>query len=236
MKLREGMMAFVTGSAAVRRQLNGVASHTAVSAYGAARRDFKGVPRREHRLVLNMTGWKPVRALARPLTVRRMASLAETDTKRPAVAERNDSEWKVRLLYDSECVLCMREVNFLQRRDVNNHILFVDIASDSYSPEDNAGLSYELAMRRIHGILRDGTVLEGVPVFRKVYEEIGLGYVYAITKIPLFGFLAAKLYDVWADYRLRFTGRKDLADLVREREQRLKDASCEEECIVPAEK
>ena len=25
--------------------------------------------------------------------------------------------WQIKLLYDSECPLCMREVNFLQRRD-----------------------------------------------------------------------------------------------------------------------
>jgi predicted DCC family thiol-disulfide oxidoreductase YuxK len=44
------------------------------------------------------------------------------------------------MLYDGECSLCMKEVNFLRKRDAAaGRIDFVDIAEPSYRPEENAG-------------------------------------------------------------------------------------------------
>merc|ERR1711871_1776017 len=51
-----------------------------------------------------------------------------------------------------------------------------------YKPEANQGLTYAAAMEEIHAILPDGTVVKGVEVFRRLYEEVGLGFVYAATK------------------------------------------------------
>lgn len=39
----------------------------------------------------------------------------------------------------------MREVEMLQRRDVDQKIVFVDIAAPDYSPEGNGGVSFEQA-------------------------------------------------------------------------------------------
>lgn len=129
--------------------------------------------------------------------------------------------WKIKLLYDSECPLCMREINFLSKRDQNRgFVQFVDIAAENYSPEANAGIDYATAMGRIHAILPDGRVIKNVEVFRHVYEVLGLGWVYAITRIPLFGWIADRLYEVWADWRLALTGRPNLAVIVAERQQR----------------
>jgi predicted DCC family thiol-disulfide oxidoreductase YuxK len=37
--------------------------------------------------------------------------------------------WKIKLLYDGECPLCVREVNFLTKRDAGRGLVsFVDIA------------------------------------------------------------------------------------------------------------
>ena len=39
------------------------------------------------------------------------------------------------------------------------------------------------AMKRIHAIVAaDGRVVTGVEVFRLLYESVGLGFIYAITK------------------------------------------------------
>lgn len=56
--------------------------------------------------------------------------------------------WKpgcdIRMLYDGQCSLCMKEVNFLRKRDAAaGRIDFVDIADPSYRPEDNAGITFE---------------------------------------------------------------------------------------------
>ena len=132
------------------------------------------------------------------------------------------STWQIKLLYDGECPLCLREVNFLQRRDNGRgRVAFVDIAGENYDPADNAGIDFETAMGRIHAILPDGTIVQNVEVFRRVYEILDMGWVYAVTKLPVLGWLADKLYDLWADQRLRMTGRPSLQSILEER------ASCE---------
>ena len=51
---------------------------------------------------------------------------------------------EIKMLYDGDCPLCMREVNMLRKRDKDqNKIGFVDISAQDYSPEANAGISYE---------------------------------------------------------------------------------------------
>lgn len=130
--------------------------------------------------------------------------------------------WQIALLYDSECPLCMREVNFLQRQDNGRGLVhFVDIAADNYNPADYGNVTFAAAMERIHGVLPDGTVLQNVAVFRYVYDVLGLGWVYAITKVPMIGRMVDLIYGVWARYRLKLTGRPDLITLVQTREDRL---------------
>ena len=47
--------------------------------------------------------------------------------------------WQIELLYDGECPLCVREVNFLKKRDAGRGLVsFVDIADDGYNPEPTA--------------------------------------------------------------------------------------------------
>jgi len=47
------------------------------------------------------------------------ADTLENSTRSPS--------WKIKLLYDGECPLCLREVNFLQKRDAGRGLVaFVD--------------------------------------------------------------------------------------------------------------
>ncbi|CAK9169390.1 unnamed protein product [Ilex paraguariensis] len=121
--------------------------------------------------------------------------------------EQLTKEWKIKMLYDGECPLCMREVNMLRERNKSYEtIKFVDISSVQYSPEENQGLDYETVMGRIHAILSDGAVVTDVEAFRKLYEAVGLGWVYAITKYKPVATIADVVYGVWAKYRLQITG------------------------------
>jgi predicted DCC family thiol-disulfide oxidoreductase YuxK len=130
--------------------------------------------------------------------------------------------WQIKLLYDSACPLCMREVNFLQRRDAGRGLVrFVDIVDDRYTPADHGGVTFADAMGRIHAVLPDGTVIKNVEVFRRIYTILGIGWVYAATQWPVIGGMVDRLYEVWADRRLTLTGRPDLATLIADREQRL---------------
>ncbi|XP_050378941.1 uncharacterized protein At5g50100, chloroplastic [Argentina anserina] len=128
--------------------------------------------------------------------------------------------WKIKMLYDGDCPLCMREVNMLRERNKNyGTIKFVDISSEDYSPEDNMGLDYKTVMGNIHAILSDGTVVTDVEAFRKLYEQVGLGWVYAITKYEPIGTIAGAVYSVWAKYRLQITGRPPIEEVLELRKK-----------------
>ncbi len=132
------------------------------------------------------------------------------------------ASWQIKLLYDGECPFCLREVDFLQKRDAGRGLVaFVDIADDHYTPEVHGGVDFEAAMGRIHAVLPNGTLIKNVEVFRRVYEILGMGWVYAATRWPIIGPIVDTLYRIWADWRLTLTGRPDLATIAAERQKRI---------------
>ncbi len=148
--------------------------------------------------------------------------LPDTQSFRAADVQVSPASWQIKLLYDGACPLCVREVNFLRKRDAGRGLVaFVDIAQDDYSAEANGGVDFETAMGRIHAVLPNGTVIKNVEVFRQVYEVLGIGWIYAVTKWPVIGPLVDWIYEIWADWRLALTGRPDLATISAERQQRL---------------
>ncbi|KAL3512923.1 hypothetical protein ACH5RR_025640 [Cinchona calisaya] len=137
--------------------------------------------------------------------------------------EQSSKNWKIKMLYDGECPLCMREVDMLRERNKSfGTIKFVDISSEEYSPEENQGLDYETVMGRIHAILSDGSVVTDIEAFRKLYEAVGLGWVYAITKYEPIATLADAVYGFWAKYRLQITGRPPLEEVLEARKNKRK--------------
>jgi predicted DCC family thiol-disulfide oxidoreductase YuxK len=116
------------------------------------------------------------------------------------------SDWHIKLLYDGDCPLCGREVAFLRRRDRCGRIAFEDIAAPGFEPA-RYGLERADVMARMHGVLPDGRVVEGMEVFRRAYAAIGLGALLAPTGWPLLRPLFDRAYAVFARNRLRWTGR-----------------------------
>jgi predicted DCC family thiol-disulfide oxidoreductase YuxK len=132
------------------------------------------------------------------------------------------SSWTIKLLYDGQCPLCLREVAFLSRKDSGRGIVaFVDIADLDYNPSDHGGIGFAEAMGRIHAILPNGTILRDVEVFQRVYEALGIGWMYAPTKWPVLRPAIDRLYRLWANWRLALTGRPNLATLLAERQMHL---------------
>lgn len=122
--------------------------------------------------------------------------------------------WQVRVLFDGECPLCSREVDFLRRNDGGRgRIQFEDIADPSFDPE-RYGVDARSLMARIHAVLPDGELVEGVEVFRRAYAAVGLGWLLAPTSWPGLRGLSDAAYRVFARNRLRLTGRAsgDLAE------------------------
>jgi len=91
----------------------------------------------------------------------------------------------IRVLFDGECPLCKREIEMLRRRDGGRgRIDFEDIAAPDFDAARYGTTLHDL-MARIHGVLPDGTLVEGVEVFRRAYTAVGLGWLVAPTRWPL---------------------------------------------------
>eukprot|EP00601_Ochromonadales_sp_CCMP2298_P002522 CAMPEP_0173171944 /NCGR_PEP_ID=MMETSP1141-20130122/2036_1 /TAXON_ID=483371 /ORGANISM="non described non described, Strain CCMP2298" /LENGTH=186 /DNA_ID=CAMNT_0014093929 /DNA_START=140 /DNA_END=700 /DNA_ORIENTATION=- len=137
------------------------------------------------------------------------------------------------LLYDSDCPICRMEVAFLKKRDVGNRIKFTDLSAADYDASQHGNVAFERGMRKIRAVMPEGEVVTGMEVFRQTYNAIGLGWVFAVTQLPVVGSLADYMYDLWAENRLRITGRGEMADMLRERAEALKNNE-EAECDTDA--
>jgi predicted DCC family thiol-disulfide oxidoreductase YuxK len=140
------------------------------------------------------------------------------------------------IIYDSKCNVCQLEIEFLRKRDLRlrqkgqARLKFTDLEgrstgggggddsddSGDYDPDlpANAGIDYATGMTSMHGVTADGKVLKGVPVFRKAYEAVDLGWLFAITTWPGVSWVAGRLYDVFAKYRTRLTRGTSVERLV----------------------
>ena len=74
---------------------------------------------------------------------------------------------QLNVLYDSKCLLCKMEIDFLKKRNTEGKLKFTDIEEISYDPTDvsNGGISYREAMETMTAVTNDGQVIKGVPVF-----------------------------------------------------------------------
>lgn len=148
-----------------------------------------------------------------------LARAGVTRTIRSLCSHRRLFPENLNVLYDSKCALCQIEINFLQKKDKHRRIRFTDIESADFDESDpkNGNVSYEVAMRRLHAIRSNGEVLHGAEVIRAMYTEVGLGWWYAFTKLPIIRTIVDAAYDVWADYRTVITRGESLRSILDKR-------------------
>ena len=118
----------------------------------------------------------------------------------------NGGAYEIEVFYDGDCPLCMREIAMLQRRDRAGRIRFTDIAAAEFDAH-RFGKSWDELMARIHGRLPDGTWIEGVEVFRRLYAAVGFRRLAALSRLPLVRHALDWGYRLFARNRLRLTGR-----------------------------
>ena len=124
---------------------------------------------------------------------------------------------KLTIFFDGGCPLCKREVDFLQSRNQKGYLRFIDINRSDFSSDLKFGITYKKAMERIHALKSDGSIIKDIKVFQEAYDLIGLGWIYAPTKLPIFNKLFELIYGVWAKYRLKITLRPSIEKLCAER-------------------
>ena len=135
---------------------------------------------------------------------------------------------ELNILYDSKCNVCRWEMEWLHRRDrqvVNQgapKIRLTDLEDPNFDPLDpaNGGVNYEKGMRSMTAVTADGKVFQGVPVFRLAYEQVGLGWLFAVTQWPLMKGLFDVGYKLFANYRTLVTRGTRLDNLIEAYEQK----------------
>ena len=115
-------------------------------------------------------------------------------------------QYQVEVFFDGDCPLCVREIRFLKRRDRQHRIGFIDIAAEEFDASV-FGLTQRDFMERIRARLADGSMIEGVEVFRRLYAAVGFGWLVWCTRLPGVSQLLDVCYSWFARNRLRLTGR-----------------------------
>lgn len=111
------------------------------------------------------------------------------------------------MLYDGDCPICSKEVNWMQR-DCSVHVKLVDITDPHYSPAEYQNIDYPTAMQAIHAIDSNGEVVLGTEAFAKIYTALRWRFLAILLSVPFFKPLFNMLYKGFAKYRLLITGRK----------------------------
>lgn len=112
------------------------------------------------------------------------------------------------VFFDGDCPLCLREINFLRRRDSQGRLRFTDIAEPAFDPAAY-GASMDDFMAQIRGRLPDGSFITGVEVFRHLYSAVGFGWAVRVSRVRGISWLLDRAYVWFAKNRLRLTGRCD---------------------------
>jgi predicted DCC family thiol-disulfide oxidoreductase YuxK len=135
---------------------------------------------------------------------------------------------EINILYDSKCNVCRLEMEWLRRRDrevVNRavpKIRLTDLESPTFDASDpaNGGVDYVKGMKSMTAITADGKVIQGIPVFRLAYEQVGLGWLFRITQWPVMNTVFDFGYDVFAKYRTLLTRGTKLDTLIQVYEEK----------------
>lgn len=109
------------------------------------------------------------------------------------------------LLYDGYCPICQKEVSWLRWKNRRGKLGFQDIHASDFNP-DLYGKTHAELMAEIHGLLADGCIIKGMPVFRACYQAVGLGWMLAPTSWPVLKNCFDYLYSLFARHRIKLGG------------------------------
>ncbi|GJP49064.1 hypothetical protein CLOM_g8331 [Closterium sp. NIES-68] len=172
----------------------------------------------------NSHGWRSSAApfsASGPSRMRAGAAFAAAQAESATSAEPQEIDtWQVKVLYDGDCPICMKQVEFLSARNKQYQTLkFVDISTEDYDPDENGGVEYEEAMGHMHGVMRDGTVVKSMDAFRSFYDAVGLGWIINVTNFPPIAVVVDAMYELFAKYRLPLTGHPGIQAAFEERKR-----------------
>jgi predicted DCC family thiol-disulfide oxidoreductase YuxK len=106
------------------------------------------------------------------------------------------------IFYDSQCPLCMQEMQQLKTIDQEDRIQLVDLHTDDLN-EAYPNINKDGAMKRLHGQLDSGEMLYGLDVTCRAWSLVGKHRWLAILRWPLIKPFADLAYRIFARHRGR---------------------------------
>ncbi len=95
----------------------------------------------------------------------------------------------IEVFFDGGCPLCRREINLLRRWDRRGKIRFTGISSPDFQAAE-VGQTEDVLMARMHRRLPDGTWLQGVEVFRRMYVPRNSSGNTRVLRLTVFTFIS----------------------------------------------
>lgn len=108
----------------------------------------------------------------------------------------------IKVFYDGKCGLCRREIGHYQKIASPDDFHWVDITEDK---EDlaKAGLTFDVALRRMHAQDHQGTLYKGVDAFILVWRHLPRWkYLAPFMALPVIKQIADFAYNHFADWRI----------------------------------
>ena len=113
----------------------------------------------------------------------------------------------IEVFYDGGCPVCLREVRVLRRLDRRGPDSGPPTSMRRNSKRPGPARTLTHSMARIHARLSDGTSIQGVEVFRRLYAAVGFGWLVTVSRWPGISQLLDRAYAVFARNRVRWFGR-----------------------------
>ena len=102
--------------------------------------------------------------------------------------------------YDGLCPLCMHEVKMLQKKDVQQKILFEDINQPNFITKYSF-INKDKAGEILHGLNRDDEIITGLEVTYLAWSLVGCKWLVAPLRWPVARSIFRRLYFVFAKHR-----------------------------------
>ena len=102
--------------------------------------------------------------------------------------------------YDGLCPLCMREVKVLQKKDVQQKILFEDINQPNFITKYSF-INKDKVGKILHGLNRDDEIITGLDVTYLAWSLVGHKWLVAPLRWPVARSIFRRLYFVFAKHR-----------------------------------
>ena len=104
------------------------------------------------------------------------------------------------LFYDGKCPLCLREVKYLETLNNQNRVKFINL-HDPDKMKQYPSIDISNAMKVLHGISSNGSLVLGLRATHGVWSILGKGHITFILTLPLLAPIFNFLYRLFARNR-----------------------------------